>query len=325
MRSFIALITGLFLAACSAASPAPADGVSQSEVSSADTSQCPRELRVHAGFARVGLGIAVVDLSVSHYSLTEAERERFDDAIAQFRGMETSPITIEADHPVVGADSCTYLQDDITAVLRTLPEGPVLEINKDQLQIVAPLRRFAPEGVRVRGYFESQVFALISDPAGTGHHYVNIGGIDVVATGEQITRNADVSAIRIPLLQASLEPLPKAHPAFEETMVIDAEHAGRKYLRFLATVESTGDSLASRLDPLAFQTTDPDTTICFLGPAEGVCEILDALEGSAFADGFTFANAAAGEQCLATASQIVLTFRTAASPQPVTMVIPPCQ
>lgn len=324
MRSFIALVV-LFLAACSAASPAPADGVSQSEVSRADTSQCPRELRVRAGFARVGLGIAVMDFSVVHHSLTDAERRRFDDAVAQFRAMETAPITIEAENPVVTADSCTYVHDDITAVLRTPPEGPMLEITKGHIQIVAPLRRFAPEGVRVRGYFESQVFALISDPAEMGRHYVNIGGVDVAATGEQITRNADVSAIRIPLLQASLEPLPKAHPAFEETMVIDAEHAGRRYMHFLATVESTGDSLASRVDPVAFQTTDPDTKICFLGPAEGICEILDALEGNAFSDGFTFANAAEGEQCLATTSQILLTFRTAASPQPMTMMIPSCQ
>lgn len=325
MRSFIAVLPVVFLAACSSSSSDSDGAVIQSDLtSSASVSQCPRELRV-----KVGYGTAIVDYATSARGLNAFEIERLDAAWDDVRDLGDNPLFIEAGTPLITADSCVYSQPGVTAVLHTKTGEARLDITTGHLRIQAYPKRFAPEGIRIDDdSSRDNLLAIVSDPQGGGaEHLVVLGdqGVDVV--GEQIARYASISALRLPVLQQSLAPVSELHASYYETLLFDADHGPAKYERYAREVEINAETqihpyrqLLRKATPTTFQTDDPDTTICFVGPGDGICPILASFAGNVFSDGFTF-----GDDCHATETSVTMTYRISASPDPTTMTIPRCQ
>lgn len=324
MRPYHFVLPALSLLACSASS-APDDAVaSQSEITIVDPAKCPRELRVQLGF-----GFAEDDIEGIAARLPPRDAERFQAAVDEYSAMVDAPVQIEAADPVITADSCTYSQaPGTTAVLRNGPDGAVLEITTGHLHIVAHPKRFAREGIRFGAETATEVSAILSDGK-----LVEFADVAIDATGEQIARYAAFPAVRIPVLQSTLAPIREVHLSFPETMVIDADHGTKKYegLELVLGPESGSDLAGSGAhilmgaSPAALRTTDPDTTICFLGPPEGICGIMGLLSGSVIGKEFTFADAGRGEGCQATDLEVTMTFHGGDAPELQTLTIPRCQ
>lgn len=319
------LPTFALLAGCSSSEPEEVVTTSEAAMQSVDPSKCPRELRVQVGASVAWL--APTPTEAYGHVLTATERERVRTAMREAETFAWAPLAIEASRPLMTPSTCTYRQGDATAILRTKAGGGVeLAITKGYLYGVADVERMAPEGIRFDAHAVMNLQALLSDFGSSSSlpRTVSIGTFDVQPPGEQLMRWAQTPALRIPVLNGSRQNLHELEPSFIETMVIDREHAPMKYVRYGDQVASSGVELLSHASPVAFQTTDPDTSICYLGPAEGVCEILASFSGTVFGDGFTFAGGH-GETCRPLSSLILMTFHTAASPIPVTTVIPPCR
>lgn len=310
MRASLAIVPALFLAACSSSAVEPEAGTSEAEITTFDASTCPRKLRLVIGY-----GMSFGDIEGARAGLDEAEAKRFDAAISQFDALSEGPIVVNASNPTTTADTCTYTQaPSTTAVLRTSTAGgPELEITTGHLHLVAHPRRFAPEGIRFTEDDMVALSAVVSPPYAKGPmKLVEFGDVAVNVTGEQITRWPSLSAIRLPLLQKSLAPLSDYHAEYGGAIVIDSEKGPLRYMNYRETIQRSIDiDLLFLADPTAFQTRDPDTTMCFLGPATGVCGLASDFSGSVFTNGF--------EGCTATESAMTMTFKGTA------ITVPRCQ
>lgn len=325
-HSFLALLPFSMLVACSASSdPVEATDATESELQSVDFTKCPRELRVQVGAGFQAIEVGVVD--AYRPTLHTAELNRLASAVHE--SVEAWPtINVEAAVIATTAHSCTYAQAPNTvAVLRNRAGGGVeLEITRAHLRVLAPVKRYAPEGLRFAENTRVELSAIISGANEPRPRYVAIGKTEVDTTGEQIARYASLSALRIPVLDSSLSNLHEYDPAFEETMVIDREHAPMKYARYVERMTALHYvDVLSRANPAAFKTSDPDTSICFLGPANGVCEIMSTFSGTVFSDGFSISNTGAGESCTETDTAVYAFYRTTESPQLSFLSVPRCR